>query len=79
MDSQSIWQNLAEEEVSGIRVALVNRMTTSRASEGVRDGSASKIGVVSGEAIWLKLATASKVWWKADLINRGTNSLWPNG
>ena len=27
------------------------RIITSRASEGVKDGSASKIGVVSGEAI----------------------------
>lgn len=30
---------------------------TSSASEGVKDGSASKIGVVSGEAIWLKSTT----------------------
>jgi hypothetical protein len=30
---------------------------TSSASEGVKDGSASKIGVVSGEAIWSKSAT----------------------
>jgi len=56
-----------------------NGTITSRASEGVRDGSASKIGVVSGEAIWSKLATTSKVWWKTDLIDPGTNSPWPNG
>jgi len=30
-------------------------INTSRASEGVKDGSASKIGVVSGEAIWSKV------------------------
>lgn len=40
----------------------------SRASEGVKDGSASKIGVVSGEAILPKLTTA--VWRKTDLIDR---------
>jgi len=40
-----------------------SRTITSRASEGVKEGRASKIGVVSGEAIRSKQA-ASKFWWK---------------
>ena len=54
-----------------------SRTVTSRASEGVKEGRASKIGVVSGEVIGSKLAASNLL--ETDLIDRGSDSRWSNG
>lgn len=58
VDSQSIRENLGKlgQQNTG---CFDDGISTSRASEGVKDGSVSKIGTVSGEAIWSK---STKVW-----------------
>ena len=51
VDGQSIRENLTE-KVSGVCACASSSTITSRASEGVKEGRASKIGVVSGVAIY---------------------------
>jgi hypothetical protein len=52
MDGQSIWQHLADRSQWNLGCIYCRHRITSRASGGVKDGSASKIGVVSGEVMF---------------------------